>query len=90
MIRVLICDDQDMVREGLRAILSTVPEIKVVGVAVDGVQAVEMVNAHYLATFPKVCGLQQIAENRCIANLREGHSNCAVTSRNAAVSGCSG
>ena len=43
MIRVLICDDQDIVREGMRAILSTVPGIEVTGVASDGAEAVEMV-----------------------------------------------
>ena len=43
MIRVLICDDQDVVREGLRAILSTVPEIEVTAVASDGAEAVEAV-----------------------------------------------
>jgi len=43
MIRVLICDDQDVVREGLRAILSTVPEIEVTGLASDGAEAVESV-----------------------------------------------
>ena len=46
MIRVLICDDQDMVREGLRAILSTVPDIQVTGVAGDGAEAVDMVEKH--------------------------------------------
>ncbi len=45
MIRVLICDDQDVVREGLRAIMSTAPDIEVVGVAADGAQAVEMAQA---------------------------------------------
>jgi DNA-binding NarL/FixJ family response regulator len=43
MIRVLICDDQDVVREGLRAILGTQPAMEVVGVASDGAQAVEVV-----------------------------------------------
>ena len=42
MIRVLICDDQDVVREGLRAILSTVPEIEVVGAADNGEEAVKL------------------------------------------------
>ena len=45
MIRVLICDDQDLVREGLRAILSTVPDIEVTGLAGDGAEAVEAVSA---------------------------------------------
>jgi DNA-binding NarL/FixJ family response regulator len=43
MIRVLICDDQDVVREGMQAILSTIPEIHVVGVACNGAQAIEAV-----------------------------------------------
>jgi NarL family two-component system response regulator LiaR len=43
MIRVLICDDQAIVCEGLQAILSTAPDIEVVGTAHDGAQAVEMV-----------------------------------------------
>jgi DNA-binding NarL/FixJ family response regulator len=42
MIKVLICDDQDLVCEGLKAILSTDPELEVVGVANDGAEALEM------------------------------------------------
>lgn len=43
MIRVLICDDQAVVREGLRAILSTVSNLQVVGVASDGAEALDFV-----------------------------------------------
>ena len=46
MIRVLICDDQDVVREGLRTILSTVPGIQVVALAEDGADAVEQFERH--------------------------------------------
>jgi len=42
MIRVLICDDQAIVCDGLEAILSTDPEIEVVGLASDGAQAVAL------------------------------------------------
>lgn len=45
MIRVLICDDQSVVCEGLRAILSTVADIEVVGVSNDGEQAVQLTEA---------------------------------------------
>ncbi len=45
MIRVLICDDQVVVCEGLRAILSTAPGIEVVGVANDGEEAVKLVES---------------------------------------------
>jgi len=43
MIRILICDDQEVVREGLRTILDLVPEFDVVGVVGDGAEAVEAV-----------------------------------------------
>lgn len=43
MIRVLVCDDQDLVREGLRAILAHAPGIEVVGDASDGAEAVARV-----------------------------------------------
>ena len=42
MIRVLICDDQHVVCEGLRAILSTSPDIEVVGLAHDGAEALDL------------------------------------------------
>lgn len=41
-IRVLIADDQELVRTGLRLILDAQPDIEVVGEAGDGQQAVEL------------------------------------------------
>jgi len=43
MIRVLICDDQWIVCEGLEAILESDPEIEVAGLAHDGMEAIERV-----------------------------------------------
>jgi DNA-binding NarL/FixJ family response regulator len=43
IVRVLIVDDQTVVREGLAAILSTDPEIQVVGLAGNGQEALELV-----------------------------------------------
>ena len=40
-IRILIVDDQTVIREGLMAILSFYPELEVVGQGEDGIQAVE-------------------------------------------------
>ncbi|WP_433335171.1 response regulator [Spirillospora sp. CA-294931] len=40
-IRVLIADDQEMVRTGFRMILDSQPDIEVVGEAADGAEAVE-------------------------------------------------
>lgn len=36
MIRVLLVDDQDLVRQGLRSIIATAPDLEVVGEASDG------------------------------------------------------
>jgi len=41
-IRLLICDDQAIVCEGLRAILEPVPQIEIVGVASNGLEAIEL------------------------------------------------
>ena len=43
MIRILLCDDQEIVTEGLQLILSTVAGVKVVGVAHDGPAALALV-----------------------------------------------
>jgi two-component system, NarL family, response regulator LiaR len=42
-IRLLVVDDQTVVREGLAAILANYPEIEVVGQASDGIQAMEII-----------------------------------------------
>jgi len=41
-IRLVICDDQAIVLEGLRAILASVPDFEVAGVARNGVEAVDL------------------------------------------------
>ncbi|MGO4105882.1 response regulator [Leifsonia sp. YAF41] len=41
-IRVLVADDQELVRTGLRMILNAQPDIEVVGEAVDGIEAVHL------------------------------------------------
>ena len=50
-IRVLIADDQDLVRCGLRLILESEPDLEVVGEASDGDQAVDLARR----TRPDVC-----------------------------------
>lgn len=47
MIRVLVADDQTVVREGLRTLLSLLPDIEVVATAADGWQAVELTRLHH-------------------------------------------
>ncbi len=45
MIRVLICDDQAIIRDGLEMLLRLERDIEVAGLAQDGVEAVELVAA---------------------------------------------
>ena len=46
-IRVLIVDDQALVRVGFRMILSTQPDVEVVGEAADGNEAVRLAQQHH-------------------------------------------
>lgn len=43
-IRILLVDDHQMMRDGLRLILDKIPEVEIVGEAGDGHQAVELAN----------------------------------------------
>ncbi|MGD8457737.1 MAG: response regulator transcription factor [Anaerolineales bacterium] len=43
MIKILICDDQMIVCEGLEKILSSDPDLEVVGIANNGIEAIEMI-----------------------------------------------
>ena len=42
MIRVLLADDQSLIRAGFRILLESADDIEVVGEAVDGAQAAEL------------------------------------------------
>lgn len=46
MIRVLIADDNDVVRTGLRALLAGAPDVEVVGEAATGREAIERAEQH--------------------------------------------
>ncbi|MCW1098978.1 response regulator transcription factor [Streptomyces sp. RS2] len=70
MIRVLIADDEPMIRAGVRAVLATDPDIDVVAEAADGRDAVELVRRHRPAVavldirMPGVNGIDAAAEIR--------------------------
>jgi DNA-binding NarL/FixJ family response regulator len=74
-IRVLICDDQDLVRDGLRTILLTAPGIEVVGEAGDGAEAVEMterLSPDVVLMDLKMPGTDGVAATRLITSRHQG------------------
>jgi len=52
MIRILLVEDQEIVRRGLKTLLETKPDLQVVGEASDGQQAVELVKSLYANAQP--------------------------------------
>ncbi|WP_329012523.1 response regulator transcription factor [Streptomyces sp. NBC_00690] len=70
MIRVLVADDEAMIRAGVRAVLATDPNIDVVAEAADGHEAVEKVRLHRPAVavldirMPGIDGIEAAAEIR--------------------------
>ncbi|MFF5080460.1 response regulator [Actinoplanes sp. NPDC000266] len=70
MIRVLIADDEPMIRAGLRAVLATAADIEVIGEAGDGHQAVELARRHRPTVavldirMPGMNGIEAMAELR--------------------------
>ncbi|MFD6191614.1 response regulator [Streptomyces sp. NPDC060275] len=72
MIRVLIADDEPMIRAGVRAVLATATDIDVVAEAADGHDAVELVRRHRPAVavldirMPGLNGIDAAAEIRTV------------------------
>ena len=63
-VRIVIADDQLRAREALKAVLANYPQVKVVGEAVNGQEAVDLVQKYYPDTvlvdlrMPVMDGLQ--------------------------------
>ena len=73
-IRVLICDDQDLVRDGLQTILATAPGIEVVGEAHDGAEAITLADSlqpDVVLMDLKMPGTDGIAATRAITSRQE-------------------
>ncbi|MGW4798624.1 response regulator, partial [Nonomuraea sp. NPDC004297] len=70
MIRILLADDEAMIRAGVRAILQSDPELEVVAEAGDGRQAVDLAISHHPDValldirMPRLDGLAAAAELR--------------------------
>ena len=77
-LRVVLVDDQRIVRDGLVTLLGLLPGITVVGAAVDGAQAVELVAEHapdVLLTDLRMPGVDGVEATR---RVRAAHPHTAV------------
>ena len=77
MIKLLICDDQYVVREGLKAIFETDTDLQVVGTAADGAEALEL-------SLPITSGFAKRCE-RWPAKCSAIHSNAPKAATHAVV-----
>lgn len=72
-IRVLVADDESLIRAGIRLVLANAPDIEVVAEAADGREAVELVRRHQIDValldirMPKIDGLAAAADIRRLA-----------------------
>ncbi|WP_240508447.1 response regulator, partial [Streptomyces ossamyceticus] len=73
MIRVLLADDEALIRAGIRFVLETAGDIEIVAEADDGARAVELARTHLVDValldirMPGVDGLAAAAEMRRVA-----------------------
>lgn len=69
-VRVLLVDDHEMVRDGLRAVLGSQPDFEVVGEAADGLDCIRMVVRHHPdlvlidLAMPRMNGAETVPEIR--------------------------
>ena len=78
MIRVLIADDQEIVREGFKRILETDPEIQVVATAVDGQEALDLIEVYNPDLVLMDLKMPRLNGVQAIRRLRESHPDLPI------------
>lgn len=77
LLRVLICNELPIVREGLRSVLDAERDIAVVETTGSGVDALELVRTRPLDVLVTGTELQTVAGAELIRRIRRGGSDCA-------------
>jgi DNA-binding NarL/FixJ family response regulator len=77
-IRLLIVDDHALVRDGLRARLSVVPGLRVIGEATDGVQALELAHHEQPDLMLVDVGMRAMSGIELTTTLRQRHPHIRV------------
>ena len=88
-IRVVIVDDHRLVREGVRALLTTSPRVDVVGEGADGHDAIRLIASHdpdilmMDVSMPRMSGLEAMREIG-----RQGARSASTITRNMLLMSC--
>lgn len=77
-IKVLVVDDHQMVREGLKLLLAAEPDLELVGQALDGQQAIEMVDELQPDVVVMDIGLPVMDGIEATRRIREAHPQVAI------------
>ena len=78
MIRIMIVEDHHVVRQGLAALVGTVPDMKVVAQAPDGAQAVTMFREHRPDVTLMDLRLPQMTGVQAITAIRKEHPQARI------------